>query len=58
MLSPTLDFQPGQVATYPLLGSSVLEPKIERLVETLRCISKRDYDSFEVSWDFGRHPLV
>ena len=58
ILSPTLDFQPGQVAVYPLLGSSVLEPKIERLVEALRCVSKRDYDSFEISWDFGRHPLV
>ena len=59
LLSPTLNYEVGQVATYPLVESEAVQAQtIETIVEMLRDSSKTDYDSFETSWDFKRHPLV
>lgn len=57
-LSPTLDFQVGQVASYPIL-SGVIETDITvPIVDQLTRIARVDWDSFETSWDFSAHPLV
>lgn len=58
LISPTLDFQPGQVASYPIIKSSELNSGIDDQVNSCRDLSKTDWDSFETSWDFKRHPLV
>ena len=58
LISPTLDFQPGQVASYPVIASSELNLGIDEQVNSCRDLSKTDWDSFETSWDFKRHPLV
>lgn len=58
LISPTLDFQPGQVASYPIIKSSELNSGIDDQVNSCRGLSKTDWDSFETSWDFKRHPLV
>ena len=58
LISPTLDFQPGQISTYPVIWGSGLEQQVSDLVDSNRSISKNDWDSFETSWDFKRHPLV
>lgn len=57
MINPTLNCNAGVVSRLPFLGlgeeeqmSSMAEPNIE--------MSKADWDSFETSWDFKRHPLV
>ena len=57
ILSPTLDFQPGQIGCYPVLGADANQDVIV-IVDALRNLSKEDWDSFEYSWDFRRHPLV
>ena len=56
-ISPTLNFNQGDIAQLPIIDS----PKKEDAVDiTKHCISlsKYDWDSFEISWDFKRHPLV
>ena len=55
-LNPTLNFQSGEVAKFPV----VFEPSQEadRLVEECIAISKAEYDSFETSRGFRRHPLI
>lgn len=58
MLSPTLNFEVGQIATYPIIQNEELEPSVNATVESCRGLSKTDWDSFETSWDFKRHPLV
>lgn len=58
MLSPTLNFEVGQIATYPIIQNEELEPSVNATVESCRGLSKTDWDSFETSWDFKRHPLL
>lgn len=56
-LQPTLNTQPGNIGNLPLkICDSDLD--IELLVKSCREISKADWDAFETSWDFQRHPLV
>ena len=58
ILSPTLDYQPGQIGSYPVLGINENRDCVVPLVEDLRRISKADWDALETSWDFARHPLL
>lgn len=55
-LNPTLNFQSGEVAKFPVIYE--LNNDIDVLSESNVQISKAEYDSFETSWDFVRHPLV
>ncbi|KIU23956.1 BREX-1 system adenine-specific DNA-methyltransferase PglX [Weissella cibaria] len=51
---PTLQYNNGSVGRMPYL-----EPTINlKLVEDTISISKLDWDTFETSWDFDRHPLL
>ncbi len=58
MLSPTLNFEVGQIATYPIIVDFDSEAVVNQTVDDLRSLSKTDWDSFETSWDFKRHPLL
>ncbi|MCE9953393.1 BREX-1 system adenine-specific DNA-methyltransferase PglX [Aeromonas allosaccharophila] len=51
-LNPTLNLLPGQVNDTPFLGSG------GGGVETLIDISKSDWNSYEVSWNYSQHPLL
>lgn len=55
-LNPTLNFQSGEVAKFPVLFSN--NERINQLTFENVNSSKLEYDSFETSWDFKRHPLV
>lgn len=57
-MSPTLNFEVGQIGQLPIIQDKAAEPTVCSLVEDSRSISKADYDSFETSWDFKRHPLI
>ncbi|SON73540.1 conserved protein of unknown function [Latilactobacillus sakei] len=56
-LNPTLNFQAGDLEKLPLiLPKTVVD--FEKKVQILITISKIDWDSFEESWDFKKHPLI
>lgn len=58
-LNPTLNFQSGEVAKFPIIREN--EEYIENInrIATLNVsISKQDWDSFETSWDFKKHPII
>ena len=57
-ISPTLDFQVGQVASYPILKGVLEDDRTSAVVESLTDDSCTDWDSFEVSYGFKRHALV
>lgn len=58
MLSPTLNFEVGQIAAYPIIIDEDKEEIVENLVNENCSLSKADWDSFEISWDFKRHPML
>lgn len=56
--NPTLNFQAGNIASLPV-NEKIFENKlIPKFVEENIMISKEDWNSFETSWDFTRHPLL
>ncbi len=56
MLNPTLNYQAGNIKSLPIrLGS---QDSVSSLSRSNILISKSDWDAFETSWDFTRHPLV
>lgn len=58
VLSPTLNFEVGNIAEIPLAIDSDIKRESLDLAEENIKISKEDWDSFETSWDFTRHPFI
>lgn len=56
LLSPTLNLQVGDVKSIPLVVDN--KDKVDSLVKSCIVASKADWDSYETSWDFKRHPLI
>ena len=56
-LFPSLRFTEGPVGLLPVAAVEDVSC-LKELVETLISMSKIDYDTFETSWDFERHPLL
>lgn len=56
ILNPTLAIYPNNIGNIPfkVLSKDAVDNLVEKNIE----ISKQDWDSFETSWDFKRHPLV
>ena len=57
-ISPTVDYKVGDIAAIPDCIKKEDEPQILKYVDSSVDISKVDWDSFETSWDFTRHPLL
>lgn len=58
-LSPTLNYQAGDILSMVLLDVSGEQiTLVESYASLLGKISQFDWDSFETSWDFKRHPLL
>ena len=55
-LAPTLDFKVGDVAKLPNPKQRVTA--IAAIAEECVAMAKSDYDAFEESWDFSKHPLI
>lgn len=58
VISPTLDFHEGPVGKLPIILDENAREKVEKLVKDNIDIAKEDWDSFETSWDFTKHPLL
>ncbi len=56
VLCPTLKYQPGNVVKVPYIEKS--KGDVEELSKKCVALSKDDWDSFETSWDFTRHPFI
>lgn len=57
ILNPTIHLQVGNFSNFPYLENDKSKTIINKSDDCL-CLSKIDWDSFETSWDFTRHPLV
>ncbi|WP_341299723.1 BREX-1 system adenine-specific DNA-methyltransferase PglX [Lysinibacillus sp. FSL H8-0500] len=58
IINPTINTGSGVLAKVPIVTSNKYKGEIENLVIEAIAISKKDWDSFETSWDFDKHPLL
>ena len=59
-LNPTLNFQSGEVAKFPVIlqeNKNINDIIIKKVNENVN-IAKEDWNSFETSWDFTKHPFL
>lgn len=57
IMNPTLNFQKGNVSALPFILDAKYMERINDYTEENISISRRDWDSYETSWDFKCHPL-
>ena len=60
MVNPTINLQNKDVKSFPIIMPSTKEKieSIETIVKQNVEISKLDWNSFETSWNFKKHPLL
>lgn len=58
VLSPTLNFEVGNIAEIPLTIDKNIRASAVEISENNVGLSKSEWDAFEISWDFTTHPLV
>lgn len=54
MINPTLNYQPGTIASLPFARAEQTKSVVKQNI----ALSKSDWDAFETSWDFTKHPLL
>lgn len=57
-INPTITMPVGDIAKLPVKIDRDNSPLIEAIAQSNIDMSKDDWDSFETSWDFKKHPLV
>ena len=57
VINPTINYGAGSVSMIPVI-KPLNEDEIIRLSSECIITAKKDWDSFETSWDFKRHPLI
>lgn len=55
-IAPTMNLTAGNMNKLPIIYQN--DDFIINLVKQNICLSKTDWDSFETSWDFAKHPLL
>lgn len=58
VVAPTIHCQCGDVANIPVIVDSNKKNTIDSIVQGNIDYSRVDWDSFETSWDFQRHPMI
>ncbi|MCW8040714.1 BREX-1 system adenine-specific DNA-methyltransferase PglX [Acinetobacter entericus] len=57
-LNPTLNFLPGNISSLPISPEAINSHIIYEKISRLREISEKDWDSYEISWDFTQNPII
>lgn len=57
-LNPTITTTVGSVSNIPIIFSEIDSQKIIYLTQKSIAWSQQDWDAFETSWDFKKHPLL
>lgn len=60
VIAPTINYQCGDIANIPVIipDSDEVENHVKELVKDNIDSCKTDWDYYEVSWDFEKHPLL
>ena len=57
-LNPTVSFQAADIDRIPVIVDQGYLHRVKEIVEQNITESKKDWDSFEISWDFISHPIA
>lgn len=57
-LSPTLNFQPGDIGRVPVIIDEKSKKEIINLTNVCVDLAKKDWDYSETSWDFKKPPIL
>ena len=57
IMNPTINFPPGYIQSIPFSEENISNNIKDISIECV-ALSKTDWDSFETSWDFKKHPLL
>ncbi|WP_028274968.1 BREX-1 system adenine-specific DNA-methyltransferase PglX [Atopococcus tabaci] len=57
-INPTMNYQPGTLGSLPFITEKDKTKQVIKLTEKAIQISRKDWDSFETSWDFEEHPFL
>jgi type II restriction/modification system DNA methylase subunit YeeA len=59
ILSPTLNFEQGTIKSLPFIPKNQInQDSVNSIVSRLEKLSEKDWNSFEISWDFNKTPLL
>ena len=58
IINPTVHYLVGNIMSLPIVENYDKKEQTDTLVQENIELSKADWDAFETSWDFERHPLV
>lgn len=58
IINPTLNFQVENILQVPVIFDETKKDEIDELVCENIQLSKLDWDSFEISWNFTKHPFL
>jgi len=58
VLNPTITTQVGDMSRIPVVIDVIKKEQVECIVDKNINASINDWDSFETSWDFKRHPMI
>jgi type II restriction/modification system DNA methylase subunit YeeA len=57
VISPTVNYNENHIGSVPIMIDNEQKNEVDDLVTHNIALSRADWDSFETSWDFKRHPL-
>ncbi len=58
IINPSMNVLVGDIASLPIIFDNDYKETIDMLVESSIEICKIDWNSYEISWDFCKHPLM
>ncbi len=58
ILAPTLNYQAGEIKKIPVIFSSEHNQEIREICKKNIEISRHEWNSFEIAWDFEKHPFL
>lgn len=58
MINPTVSYPMDSVANSHFINTDLYQQEVSEYAENNVFNSKKDWDSFETSWDFKKHPLL
>ena len=58
VIAPTINYQCGDIANIPVILDNTKIDAVEQIATENIEISRKDWDSSEMSWDFKKHPLI
>ena len=58
IISPSLNFQPGDIGKLPVSFEKIDVTRVNQLVKNTTDLARADWNSSETSWEFQRNPLI